>query len=153
MMHGSMNKKENQEVNLDQKPEKEKQQSPINKGDEFMLQRRKRQKQKLEEPEKDQPKEEGKKMEFTDLSVVLVFSTLFTVGGTLLGFIFGWFAHTYYEHLTESISDAREEVSLTPHPEMMDEEGNPLPFYVSKLISVDFNQKDPFDTDPFEDND
>ena len=118
-----------------------------------MLQRRKRQKQKLEEPEKDQPKEEGKKMEFTDLSVVLVFSTLFTVGGTLLGFIFGWFAHTYYEHLTESISDAREEVSFTPHPEMMDDEGNPLPFYVSKLISVDVNQKDPFDTDPFEDND
>ena len=35
----------------------------------------------------------------------------------------------------------------------MDDEGNPLPFYVSKLISVDFNQKDPFDTDPFEDND
>ena len=118
-----------------------------------MLKRRKRQQQKIEEPEKDQPKEEGKKMEFTDLSVVLVFSTLITVGGTLLGFIFGWFAHTYYEHLTESISDAREEISFTPHPEMMDDQGNPLPFYVSKLISVDFNQTDPFDTDPFEDND
>ena len=60
-----------------------------------MLKRRKRQQQKIEEPEKDQPKKEGKKMEFTDLSVVLVFSTLFTVGGTLLGFIFRWFAHTY----------------------------------------------------------
>lgn len=118
-----------------------------------MLKRRKRQQQKIEEPEKDQPKEEGKNMEFTDLSVVLVFSTLITVGGTLLGFIFGWFAHTYYEHLTESISDAREEISFTPHPEMMDDQGNPLPFYVSKLISVDFNQTDPFDTDPFEDND
>ena len=113
-----------------------------------MLKRRKRQQQKLEEPEK-----EDKKMEFTDLSVVLVLSTLITIGGTLLGFVFGWFAHTYYDHLTESITEAREEITFTPHPEMMDDQGNPLPFYVSKLISVDFNQKDPFDTDPFEDND
>ena len=113
-----------------------------------MLKRRKRQQQKLEEPEK-----EDKKMEFTDLSVVLVLSTLITIGGTLLGFVFGWFAHTYYDHLTESITGAREEITFTPHPEMMDDQGNPIPFYVSKLISVDFNQKDPFDTDPFEDND
>ena len=147
-MHGSMNEKGDQEENLGRKPEKEKQQSPINRGDEFMLKRRKRQQQKLEEPEK-----EDKKMEFTDLSVVLVLSTLITIGGTLLGFVFGWFAHTYYDHLTESITEAREEITFTPHPEMMDDQGNPIPFYVSKLISVDFNQKDPFDTDPFEDND
>ena len=147
-----MNKKEDQEENLDQKPKKENKPLPINKGDEFMLNRRMHKQQKIEEPKEDQPKEEDKKMEFTNLSAVLVFSTLITVGGTLIGFLFGWFAHTYYNHITEEIHAAREgdTATFTPHPEMMDDEGNPIPFYVSKLISVEFDQKDPFDTDPFE---
>ncbi len=149
-----MSKNENQEENLDQRTKKESQQSPINKGDEFMLKRRKRRRLTAEEPKEVQPKEEGSKM---NLAVVLVFSTLITIGGTLLGFIIGWFAHAYYVGFVEQVQEAltadEEEVSFTPHPEMMDEEGNTIPFHVAKLISVEFDQRDAFDSDPFADDD
>jgi len=119
-----------------------------------MLNRRRRKRSKLNEPELQvQPKEEGSKM---DLSVVLVFSTLITIGGTLLGFMIGWLSHAYYSGFVESVAEVlstqEEEVSYTPHPEMMDEEGNPIPFHVAKLISVEFDQRDAFDTDPFPDD-
>ena len=149
-----MKKNENLDENQEQKTKNESQQSPINRGDEFMLARRRRKRSKPEEPKPEvQPKEEGSKM---NLSVVLVFSTLITIGGTLLGFMFGWFAHAYYvgfvEQVQEALSAEEEEVSFTPHPEMMDEEGNTIPFQVAKLISVEFDQRDAFDSDPFADD-
>jgi len=87
-------------------------------------------------------------------SVILVFSTLITLGGTLLGFLFGWFAHSYFVSFVDTLigEQAEEQVAYTPHPEMMDEQGNPIPFQVSKLISVEFDQRDAFDTDPFPDD-
>jgi hypothetical protein len=87
-------------------------------------------------------------------SVILVFSTLITIGGTLLGFLFGWFAHSYFVSFVDTIIGEQEEeqIAYTPHPEMMDEQGNPIPFQVSKLISVEFDQRDAFDTDPFPDD-
>ena len=150
-----MKPNEDQEENLEPKTENESQQSPINRGDEFMLARRRRRRSKPEEPKQEvQPKEEVSKM---NLAVVLVFSTLITIGGTLLGFMFGWFAHAYYvgfvEQVQEALATDEEEVSFTPHPEMMDEEGNTIPFQVAKLISVEFDQRDAFDSDPFADDD
>jgi len=118
-----------------------------------MLNRRKRRRPTLEEPLTVQPKEEGSKM---NLATVLVFSTLITIGGTLIGFLFGWFAHAYYTTFVEEIQEAvtsQQEMSYTPHPEMMDEEGNPIPFHVAKLISIEFDQRDAFDSDPFADDD
>ena len=148
-----MSKNENQEENLDQRTKKESQQSPINRGDDFMLKRRRRKRSNLKEPEPEvQLTEEKRKM---DLAVVLVFSTLITIGGTLIGFLIGWFAHAYYTGFVEQVAEAittEEEVSFTPHPEMMDEEGNTIPFHVAKLISVEFDQRDAFDTDPFADD-
>ena len=147
-----MNKKEDQAENLGVKPESESQLSSLNRGDEFMLNRRRRKRLTSKEPEPEvHPKEEVKKM---DLSTVLVFSTLITIGGTLIGFLFGWFAHAYYATFVEEVQEAisTEEVSYTPHPEMMDEEGNPIPFQVAKLISIEFDQRDAFDTDPFADD-
>jgi hypothetical protein len=149
-----MKKNEDQDENLEQKTKSESQQSPINRGDEFMLNRRKRKGATQKEPElMVQPKEEGSKM---NLSVVLVFSTLITIGGTLIGFMFGWFGHAYYagfiEQIQEALSSDEEEVSFTPHPEMMDEDGNTIPFQVAKLISVEFDQRDAFDSDPFPDD-
>ena len=149
-----MKKNENLDENQEQKTKSESQQSTINRGDEFMLNRRRRKRSKQEEPKPGvQPKEEGSKM---NLAVVLVFSTLITIGGTMLGFMFGWFAHAYYagfvEGVQEALSAEEEEVSFTPHPEMMDEEGNTIPFQVAKLISVEFDQRDAFDSDPFADD-
>ena len=149
-----MKKNEDLDENQEQKTKSESQQSTINRGDEFKLNRRRRKRSKPEEPKPEvQPKEEGSKM---NLSVVLVFSTLITIGGTLLGFMFGWFAHAYYvgfvEQVQEALSAEEEEVSFTPHPEMMDEEGNTIPFQVAKLISVEFDQRDAFDSDPFADD-
>ena len=119
-----------------------------------MLKRRKRRRSTSEEPNGVQLKEEGSKM---NLAVVLVFSTLITIGGTLLGFMIGWFAHAYYAGFVEGVQEAlttgEEEMTFTPHPEMMDEEGNTIPFHVAKLISVEFDQRDAFDSDPFADDD
>ena len=36
---------------------------------------------------------------------------------------------------------------------MMDGDGNPIPFQVAKLISVEFEPKDAFTNDPFTDSD
>lgn len=149
-MHGSMNSKENQEESQNPKPKEEK--SPLNKGDEFMLRRR-----LGKEPE---PKENttivlngGKAM---DMAVVLTLSTLITIGGTIIGFILGWFANSYYLNYVEAISDSKEteeSIKLTQHPEMMDENGNPIPFQIAKLISVEFDERDAFTRDPFTDLD
>ena len=35
----------------------------------------------------------------------------------------------------------------------MDEHGNPIPFQIAKLISVEFDEKDAFSRDPFTDSD
>ena len=145
-----MNSKENQEGNQNPKPKEEK--SPLNKGDEFMLRRR-----LGKEPE---PKENttivlngGKAM---DMAVVLTLSTLITIGGTIIGFVIGWFANSYYLNYIEVLSDGKEteeSIKLTAHPEMMDENGNPIPFQIAKLISVEFDEKDAFTRDPFTDTD
>jgi F0F1-type ATP synthase assembly protein I len=140
-----MKKNEDQEENLEQKTSESEQQSPINKGDEFMRLRRKRSESSEQSVE---PKNGDIKM---TTSVILVFSTLITIGGTLLGFLFGWFAHSYFVSVIDTLigEPTEEQIAYTPHPEMMDEEGNPIPFQVSKLISVEFDQRDAFDTDPF----
>tara|TARA_B100000073_G_scaffold276966_1_gene237138 strand:- start:81 stop:440 length:360 start_codon:yes stop_codon:yes gene_type:complete len=119
-----------------------------------MLNRRRRKKSTQKEPESEVQIQEVNKM---NLSVVLVFSTLITIGGTLLGFMIGWLSHAYYSGFVDSVAEvlsAQEEpeLSYTPHPEMMDDEGNPIPFHVAKLISVEFDQRDAFDTDPFPDD-
>ena len=36
---------------------------------------------------------------------------------------------------------------------MMDENGNPIPFQIAKLISVEFDERDAFTRDPFTDPD
>ena len=148
-MHGSMNSKENQEENQKQKSNEQK--PPLNKGDEFMLRRR-----FGKEPEPDNTTivlNGGKAM---DMAVVLTLSTLITIGGTIIGFILGWFANSYYMNHLEVISDDKEteeSIKLTQHPEMMDENGNPIPFQIAKLISVEFDEKDAFTRDPFTDLD
>ena len=148
-MHGSMNSKENQEGNQKQKSNEQK--PPLNKGDEFMLRRR-----FGKEPEPDNTTivlNGGKAM---DMAVVLTLSTLITIGGTIIGFILGWFANSYYMNHLEAISDDKEteeSIKLTQHPEMMDENGNPIPFQIAKLISVEFDEKDAFTRDPFTDLD
>ena len=148
-MHGSMNSKENQEGNQKQKSNEQK--PPLNKGDEFMLRRR-----LGKEPEPDNTTivlNGGKAM---DMAVVLTLSTLITIGGTIIGFILGWFANSYYMNHLEVISDDKEteeSIKLTQHPEMMDENGNPIPFQIAKLISVEFDEKDAFTRDPFTDLD
>jgi len=105
------------------------------------------------EPEELVPKG-GKKM---NIAIVLIISAMLTVGGTLLGFIFGWFANAYYTNLLETIRSVGEEVDeeyeITPHPEMMDRDGNLMPFQMAKLISVEFTPSDAFDMDPFPDFD
>lgn len=140
-----MNKNEDQDENLEQKTNENALQPPINKGDEFMRLRRKRSESSEQSVE---PKNGDIKM---TTSVILVFSTLITIGGTLLGFLFGWFAHSYFVSVIDTLigEPTEEQIAYTPHPEMMDEEGNPIPFQVSKLISVEFDQRDAFDTDPF----
>ena len=146
-----MNSKENQDENRNPK-QKQEEKSPLNKGDEFMLRRR-----LGKEPEpKDNPTivlNGGKAM---DMAVVLTLSTLMVIGGTIIGFIIGWFANNYYLNYLEVISgedDTEETVKLTAHPEMMDEHGNPIPFQIAKLISVEFDEKDAFSRDPFTDSD
>ena len=106
------------------------------------------------EPEELVPKG-GRKM---NIAIVLIISAMLTVGGTLLGFIFGWFANAYYTNLLETIrsvgeEEVEEEYEITPHPEMMDKEGNLMPFQMAKLISVEFTPSDAFDMDPFPDSD
>ena len=150
-MHGSMNKNENQEGNLDPKLKEEN--SSLNKGDEFMLRRRSG---KEPEPKKDKTiliLHGGKAM---DMAAVLTLSTLITIGGTIIGFMLGWFANNYYLNYIEIISEEKESeevVKMTSHPEMMDDNGNPIPFQIAKLISVEFDERDAFTRDPFTDLD
>jgi hypothetical protein len=146
-----MNEKDAQGENLD--PKIESHELPINKGDEFMR-LRKVKKEINPEPEELVPKG-GRKM---NIAIVLIISAMLTVGGTLLGFIFGWFANAYYTNLLETIrsvgeEEVEEEYEITPHPEMMDKEGNLMPFQMAKLISVEFTPSDAFDMDPFPDSD
>jgi len=102
-------------------------------------------------PIEDKSQEGDKKM---TTAVILVFSTLFTVGSALIGFLFGWFGHAYFTTFMETLAnqEEEEEVTFTPHPEMMDEDGNTIPFQVAKLISVEFDPTDAFDSDPFPDD-
>tara|TARA_B100001250_G_scaffold381982_1_gene374742 strand:- start:2922 stop:3278 length:357 start_codon:yes stop_codon:yes gene_type:complete len=90
-----------------------------------------------------------------DMAAVLTLSTLITIGGTIIGFMLGWFANSYYLNYMEIVDgrEETEEVKITAHPEMMDENGNPIPFQIAKLISVEFDEKDAFTRDPFTDLD
>jgi len=95
--------------------------------------------------------EGGKKM---NTAVLLSISIGMVIGGTLIGFLFGWFANAYYSNFMDTlqsalIEDDEEEISITPHPEMLDQEGNMMPFQMAKLISVEFTPSDAFDLDPF----
>ena len=143
-----MNSNENQEGN----PKKEVGKFSLNKGEEFMLRRR-----SSKEPKNDETvlvlQQGGKVM---DMAVVLTMSTLMVIGGTIMGFIIGWFANTYYLNYIEALEekeDDEELVKIQGHPEMMDGDGNPIPFQVAKLISVEFEPKDAFTNDPFTDSD
>lgn len=97
----------------------------------------------------------GKEM---NTAVILTLSIAMTIGGTLIGFLFGWFANVYYDDFRETLravlEDESEEVaSITPHPEMMDSQGNLIPFQIAKLVSVEFEPSDAFDMDPFPESD
>ena len=64
--------------------------------------------------------------------------------------------NNYYLNYIEIISEEKESeevVKMTSHPEMMDENGNPIPFQIAKLISVEFDERDAFTRDPFTDLD
>ena len=97
----------------------------------------------------------GKEM---NTAVVLTLSVIMTIGGTLIGFIFGWLANAYYDDFRETlqailVEDKEEVATITPHPEMMDSQGNLIPFQIAKLVSVEFEPSDAFDMDPFPDSD
>ena len=97
----------------------------------------------------------GKQM---DTAIILALSTVMTIGGVFIGFLFGWFGNIYYDNLIETIrsvgeEELGEELNLTPHPEMIDSDGNIIPFQLAKLISVEFQPSDAFDMDPFPDAD
>ena len=129
---------------------------PINKGDEFM--RLRRVKKELDHNPKELMPKGGKEM---TNAVVLALSVMLTIGGTLIGFLFGWFANAYYDNLIQTIRsvgedvvvDDEDEIMITPHPEMTDKEGNLIPFQMAKLISVEFTPSDAFDMDPFPESD
>jgi len=123
---------------------KEDQETKINKGDEFMTLRRKN-RNTLTENKVNLPKE-GVVMNTT---IIIYFTTLISIGGLLIGFLFGWFASEYVDTYLEN----KTQTTLTPHPEMLDEDGNMIPFQTAKLISVHFEPSDDFDTDPFDEYD
>lgn len=130
--------------------EETKEELPINRGENFMRDRRSRK----EKPEEVNPKlEELQEAWKMTTSLITVIAVSIVVGGTLIGFIIGWFASAYYQSHMETIGNQYEQSDQvtysTPHPEMMDSEGNPLPFQVTKLISVEFDPSDSFTTDPF----
>ncbi len=123
---------------------------PINRGEIFMRDRRSRK----EKPEEVEPKlEELPEAWKMDSSLITVIAASVVVGGTLIGFILGWFVSAYYQSYMEIVGNQYEQSEqvtyATPHPEMMDAEGNPIPFQVTKLISVEFDPTDSFTTDPF----
>jgi F0F1-type ATP synthase assembly protein I len=146
-----MKKNEDQEENLEQKTNVN--ESSINKGDEFMRLRKVKKDVDLDKEEL-VPKG-GKEM---NTAVVLTLSVIMTIGGTLIGFIFGWLANAYYDDFRETLQailteDKEEVATITPHPEMMDSQGNLIPFQIAKLVSVEFEPSDAFDMDPFPDSD
>lgn len=146
-----MKENENQGENLEQNQNLN--EASINKGDEFMRLRRVP-KEKIPNPE-DLVPQGGKQM---TTAVVLALSAMLTIGGTLVGFLFGWFANAYYDNLIETIrsvgeEEGEEDFTITPHPEMMDKDGNLMPFQMAKLISVEFTPSDAFDMDPFPESD
>jgi hypothetical protein len=128
---------------MDTSPETD-QKNKINKGDEFMTLRRKN-RNTLAQNKVNLPKE-GAVMNNT---LIIYFSTLISIGGLLIGFLFGWFANAYVDAYLEN----KVQTTLTPHPEMLDEDGNMIPFQTAKLISVHFEPSDEFDMDPFDEDD
>lgn len=128
--------------------------TPINRGELFMRQRRETP-QETEDVEtiSEEPQEVSK----MTTALIVVLTTSVVLGGTILGFIFGWFASSYYQSFCEDVMGESEQQTssqfqITPHPEMLDSDGNMIPFTVSKLISVEFEPVDSFDTDPFADD-
>lgn len=120
----------------------------INRGEEFMRLRGKRNK----DPEQDENNIKTEGDEKMSIAAILVFSTLLIIGGTMLGFVIGWFSSAYYQSFMDTLQiseEPEETMQITPHPEMMDDQGNMIPFQMAKLISVEFEQRDAFDSDPF----
>jgi hypothetical protein len=152
--HGSMKKNGDQEENLDQQINvNESQDSPINKGEEFM--RLRRVKKEIDPEPVELMPTGGKQM---NTAIMLTLTIAMTLGGTLLGFLFGWFANVYYSNFMETMQTAigvedEEEIAITPHPEMLDRNGNMIPFQIAKLVSVEFEPSDAFDMDPFPESD
>ena len=65
------------------------------------------------------------------IGVTLVFSTLFCMGGTLVGFVVGWFASEKYNEYMELKT-----AQVTTHPEMYDTDGNLLSTELTALRFV-----------------
>ena len=127
--------------------------TPINRGEMFMRERRNRQTQPEEVEPKVEETQEGEKM---NTSLVAVLTASIVLGGTILGFLVGWFSSAYYQSFLDNVLEDKEnqeaQFQVTPHPEMLDSDGNMIPFTVSKLISVEFDPVDAFDSDPFDDD-
>ena len=127
--------------------------TPINRGEMFMRERRNRRKQPEEVEPNVEETQEGEKM---NTSLVAVLTASIVLGGTILGFLVGWFSSAYYQSFLDNVLEYKEnqeaQFQVTPHPEMLDSDGNMIPFTVSKLISVEFDPVDAFDSDPFDDD-
>lgn len=65
------------------------------------------------------------------IGVTLVFATLFCLGGTLVGFVVGWFAGEKYNEYMELKT-----AQVTTHPEMYDTDGNLLSTELTALRFV-----------------
>jgi len=62
------------------------------------------------------------------ISIALFFSAFLILMFGILGFVFGWFGREYYEN-------AAQKNRLSDHPELFDDNGNPIN---SELYSVRF---------------
>ena len=69
-------------------------------------------------------------------ATTLVFTCLFCIGSTVIGFMLGWFANAYYvtHHQTEEYI----------HPEFLDSNGN---YLHEELLSVRFVDEDELEDD------
>jgi len=65
------------------------------------------------------------------LAISLVFGALFAVGGTIIGFIAGWFANERYSEYVELKT-----AQIATHPEMYDTEGNLITSQLTALRVV-----------------
>ena len=95
--------------------------TPINRGEMFMRERRNRRKQ----PEEVEPNvEETQEGEKTNTSLVAVLTASIVLGGTILGFLVGWFSSAYYQSFLDNVLEYKEnqeaQFQVTPHPEMLD---------------------------------